>query len=302
MIDREKNAALVKDLMAKAKPIVVSNRFNALREELRRHLAPDVLISHPNEIGYVHRKDGDTHLYFLSNVSDLDINARLFFKDRNEAARAWSINSACPTPLHDINGEKHLHLHPYESVAVVFSTDLSDAPICAVPPVKQHKRALEGWSLSIEGNTIELPALVTWENIKGFESYSGEGVYECNFTDSDGKMKDATLCFEELFCAARVFLNGELIGDVWTNPTEIHLKGLVKRGVNVLRISVYSTLINEMLKQDTYETYPDVLPEWPYYGTVINRQRAARLNCALERREQLTPLPSGIRGEVSLRW
>lgn len=47
---------------------------------------------------------------------------------------------------------------------------------------------------------------------------------------------------------------------------------------------------------------PDVLPEWPYYGSVINTQRKARLNCMREFTEQKAVLPSGLWGRVCLRY
>ena len=102
--------------------------------------------------------------------------------------------------------------------------------------------------------------------------------------------------------AASVWLNGEKVGDIWTHPLELPLDGKLKKGTNRLRIVVYSTLVNEMRVDGSYEKCPDVLPEWPYYGNVINIQRKARLNCMREYTEQKTPLQSGLWGEVSLRW
>lgn len=57
-----------------------------------------------------------------------------------------------------------------------------------------------------------------------------------------------------------------------------------------------------MMTDGSYEACPDVLPEWPYYGAVINIQRKARLNCMREFTEQKNVLKSDLWGKVCLRW
>ena len=109
------------------------------------------------------------------------------------------------------------------------------------------------------------------------------------------------LQLSNLSAAARVYLNGERIGDIWTHPYTLRLTNL-QPGSNTLRIEVASTLINEMMQYGGYEECPDELPEWPYYGNVINIQRKARLNCAREFNEQETVVPCGLWGDVFLRW
>ena len=111
----------------------------------------------------------------------------------------------------------------------------------------------------------------------------------------------AELQLSGLSAAAHVVLNGQALGDIWIHPYTVQLRNL-RQGSNTLRIEVASTLINEMMQDGSYEQCPDELPEWPYYGNVINIQRKARLNCAREFNEQETVVPCGLWGDVKVRW
>jgi hypothetical protein len=251
-------------------------------------------------VGYVHREQDGTHLFFLSNLSDQGRQVTVTFKDRTEPARAWSVNDAAPMPLAGEGAEHSLYLPAHGSAVVVFAPDLADAPQCALPTPKTNERTLKNWTLTVDGRCFTATEPVSWETLPGVEHFCGAGVYECTF-EAEGTERDALLCLSGLSAAARVSLNGQPVGDVWTHPLELRL-GDLQPGENHLRVEVYSTLVNEMMLDGSYEACPEVLPEWPYYGTVINVQRKARLNCMREYTEQKERLQSGLWGSVTLRW
>ena len=108
-----------------------------------------------------------------------------------------------------------------------------------------------------------------------------------------------------LSAAATVILNGEIVGDVWTCPLTVSLTGHLRAGENLLEIAVSSTLINEMMatpNDGAHRPCPERLEHWPYYGTVINIQRKARLHNCREATEQRDPVPSGIWGDIWLEY
>lgn len=305
LIGYEENAKRVRDAMRRAAPVVVSDRREAMIAALRRQLTPDVTLSHPRTVGYVHRAEGDTHLYFLANLSDEVCELTALFRDRTAPARAWSVNTATPLPMAGEGTEKRLTLQAHESAVVVFAPELADAPVPAMTLAPAHAVSLTDWTLTVEEETYPMAgAPISWETIPTLAHYSGTGVYECTFaaTAEMAASRAAALRLSHLSAAARVTLNGEVVGDIWTHPLTVSLAGKLRAGENVLRIEVASTLINEMMTDGSYEPCPDRLPEWPYYGAVINRQRRARLNCLREFTEQKAPIPSGVWGEVCLEW
>lgn len=301
LTDREENAAKVRGYMAEAAPVVTENRREALTKALRERLVPDVIVSAPETVGYVHRAEGDTHLYFLSNLSDDARSVTAQFKGRNGAARAWSVNDAQPMPLYGDGEKRRFDLPAHGTTVIVFSPELADAPVCEAVPAPVNERLLDGWTLTVDGKSFDSTEPASWETIPGLEHFSGMGAYECTFDAAEDE-QNAVLGLSGLSAAARVWLNGEVVGDIWNHPLEISLSGKLRKGQNVLRIEVYSTLVNEMMVDGSYEACPDVLPEWPYYGTVINIQRKARLNCMREYTEQKEVLKSGLWGPVVLRW
>ena len=69
---------------------VTADADDALLDALRARLVPDVRVSSPQQVGYVHRVDGAEHLYFLSNISDDARTERVFFRDRTEPCRVFA--------------------------------------------------------------------------------------------------------------------------------------------------------------------------------------------------------------------
>jgi len=301
LLEHQENAEKVRQLMAQAKPVLVADRKESLIKALRARLQPDVVVSEPETVGYVHRQQGEDHLYFLSNLSDSACTVRVCFKGRSGAARAWDVNEPQQMPLLGEGDTRELTLCPHGSAIVVFSDGLADAPLGLPQQALVHKQILTNWQLSVEEKQYPMVQPTSWETLPGLAHYSGMGVYECTFA-LDNVPEAPLLCLSYLSAAAKVWVNGEWVGDIWTSPLSISLQGKLVAGENKVRIAVYSTLINEMMEKPGYEACPDVLTQWPYYGEVINQQRRARLNCQREYNEQKTLLQSGLWGEVSLCW
>lgn len=292
------NAETVRILMAQANPVIVPDRHGAMLRALRSRVAPDVVLSHPDCVGFVHRIDGAAHLYFLSNLSDEEKCVTASFTGRDEPVRAWSVNAAQPMMIRRNGGSCMFTLAAHESALVVFDPALADAPVCQPEEEKTHEMLLKNWKLTCDGKVFYDESPVAWQTIRELRHFCGTGVYECTF---DAPAEMAELQLSGLSAAAHVVLNGQAIGDIWTHPYTLQLLNL-RQGSNTLRIEVASTLINEMMQDGSYEQCPDELPEWPYYGNVINIQRKARLNCAREFNEQETVVPCGLWGDVKVRW
>ena len=308
LIGREANTAAVREQMRRAAPIPVSDRRESLIAALRERLAPDVTLSHPDTVGYVHRADGARHLFFLTNLSDEPCDLRADFTDMTAPARAWSLNTALALPIAAERGSVCLTLAAHESAALVFAPDLADAPEAAPAAPAVHSMSLRGWTLSANGrNYLMAGEPNAWERYLELRHFSGTATYFCCFTADEAMANSpaATLCLTALSAAARIRINAETVGELWTHPLTLSLAGHIRVGLNQLSIEVASTLINEMMAQPNGGAYipcPERLDRWPYYGTVINVHRKARLNTVREATEQGEPIPSGIWGEVSLVW
>ena len=191
-------------------------------------------------------------------------------------------------------------MEPHGSFALLFDPELESTPEAAAEAAPTATLPLTSWKLTIEGSTQTMASPISWETFPDWEHYSGMGSYTCEFTLEELPVRPV-LSLSHLSAAARVLVNGAYAGEIWTHPLELDLTHKLRPGKNTLEIQVYSTLVNEMMVDGSYEACPDVLPQWPYYGTVINIQRKARLNCMREFTEQKQILPSGLWGPVLLK-
>ena len=93
---------------------------------------------------------------------------------------------------------------------------------------------------------------LSWSSVKEFprqvRAFSGTGVYETVFTlpEEGGWVLD----LGEVETVAEVFVNGESVGRLWSNPYRVDIGALAKRGENTLKIAVSGTQRNKVI----YET------------------------------------------------
>ncbi|MBO4298383.1 MAG: hypothetical protein J5998_06260 [Clostridia bacterium] len=317
LINYDENRALVREAMAAAfacpSACVAADADGALIGALRERLQPDVTLSAPNEVGYVHRVDGNDHIYFLSNISDEARTVQALFKGRSEPCRALRAVPDAGGELSDFafsrrDGESGavigLALAAHESAFVVFSPEFEPKESLRAPAYDRERATLTGWRLDIPERNVsfsmEEPA--SWETLPGLADFSGEGVYSCRFAP-ERRPLSATLRLERLSCACAVYVNGERAGDIWTHPYELDITKFLREGENALELRVASTLVNEMRAGDPeWPRFDTSIPDWPYYGKIINDQRKARLNTRREHEEQLEPLKSGVWGGVTLEY
>ena len=308
LLGRDDETAAVRANMERAAPILVANRREALIDALQNRLEPDVILSHPDTVGYVHRVDGERHIWFLANLSDDTADLSAVLSGMTATARAWSMNTGAPMAM-TLEGDRiRLSLAPHESAAVVFAPDLTDAPLPQMAVPSRHALKLCGWTLTAEGQTYPMADdPQSWETIPVLRHFSGTAVYACSF-DADCELLSSAcpaLQLSQMSAAVSVTLNGKVVGDIWTHPLSLTLTDFLQAGENRLEIAVSSTLVNEMMASPNggaHEPCPERLEHWPYYGTVINVQRKARLHNRREATEQKEPIPSGIWGEIYLTY
>lgn len=304
LIDHAENAALVRAAMTEAfeceNAVLAKDRGDGLIGALAARLTPDVRLSDPEAVGYVHRRDGDDEIYFFSNVSEKPRAVAAAFRDDRGRARLFSAIGGDLLPLSQKGRTVAFSLDAHESVFCVFSGDFTEE-IPAPEKAAAEETELTGWTLRVPetGFSAQMQTPRSWERFDALAAYSGEGWYETAF-DWAGAPDRARLRLTGLSCAAAVYVNGERAGDLWTKPYRLDITAHLRPGRNEVSVRVASTLINEMRRAADDPLCARELPGWPYYGEVINNQRRARLTNRREREEQTAPLPSGLWGGVYL--
>ena len=320
LMDYEANRALVRREMAAAfacpTACVAPDADAGLVAALRERLDPEVALSHPDEVGFVHRADGGDHIFFLANISDEARTVSARFRGRTEPCRALRTapdvrgelgEMACAAAYGPGGAALEIFLAAHESCFVVFSPDFGAArpdESRADEAAPTSGRVLTGWTLSVpeRGASFEMEQPVSWETLPGLADFSGEGVYRCAFALARRPGR-ALVRLERLSCACAAYVNGEHAGDIWTHPLALDISKHLRAGENILELRAASTLVNEMRAGDPEHPRFDLsLDHWPYYGKVINDHLKARMNTRREHEEQKEPLQSGVWGRVTLEY
>ncbi len=283
-----------------------------------RALSPDA------RLDWIHRRDGETEIYFISNQSPLDTTVDVAFRVAGLQPELWDAVTGNIRNLPDHRAEAGrtivpLKLAPRQSCFVVFSkrvaaggTENSRENFPMLEPLTEVSGP---WDVSFDpkwcypdsgtGGKVRFDQLEDWSQRPedGIRYYSGTATYRTTFNFP--AQNPASAIFLDLGVVknvARVRLNGRDVGVVWTAPWRIEITGALKSGANALEIDVANLWPNRLVGDATLpkeqrltvtnvRTYDDMTSGT--YGCQKCEQRKASGKPA-------SLLPSGLLGPVTL--
>ncbi len=325
LLEYEERTARIEEQFCRMKEaglcFVTEDSADALISELSSRVRPDLRIGHrPDVVGYVHRKEQDREIYFLSNISCEWIEEEIeFFTDAGFLAF---------DPL--TAGEKETRIcvqekgsvrtavtfEPFQSLLFVFD------PACGQAEVPADQKRIMGagtkpfkdlsldWRLCVPEAAFEkrYQTLESWEKEPELRYYSGEGIYRKEFVltkeewEQQKEKPQIWLVFEHMGEAGEIFVNGKQAEILIKRPWRAEIGSLLTAGVNQLEIHVRNLLINCAIDPGyPEEDYPEeVIKQWPYDTGRLNLNRREWLYNWREREKVKEPLASGIWGKVWL--
>ncbi|MFH0758732.1 MAG: glycosyl hydrolase [Bacteroidota bacterium] len=114
------------------------------------------------------------------------------------------------------------------------------------------------WRLTFESGGPDLPGpidlenLVPWTSLGGQEmlDFSGTAVYTLNFQKPRMNADDFVLDLGQVHESARVWLNGQDLGILWSIPFEIRVGKYLQEDENILKIEVANLMSNRIRSMD----------------------------------------------------
>ncbi|RYY18936.1 MAG: glycoside hydrolase [Chitinophagaceae bacterium] len=115
------------------------------------------------------------------------------------------------------------------------------------------------WALSFKEGGPSMPADRTLSSLKSWtdlvddsttQNFSGTGVYTTTFTLADKKASDYILQLEQVNESAKVFINGQEVGILWSIPYETRVGKYLKPGKNTISIEVVNLMANRIRYMD----------------------------------------------------
>jgi hypothetical protein len=236
---------------------------------------------------YIHRRDGDTDIYFIANTSDRHMKVDCRFRVTGRQPEWWNPVTGERRELTQFaEGEGRtsmfLLLDAFESGFVVFQ---KPARVAAnsfqnYPEWQMSLTLTAPWQVSFDPKwggpeQIVFDTLEDWSKRPepGIKYYSGKAVYRTAFDAPTATVQEhCSLSLGKVKDMASVELNGTDLGVVWCDPWRVDIPaGLLREKDNRLEITVANLWINRLIgdsglpkaKRLTWSTLEPFKPDSP---------------------------------------
>ena len=255
-------------------PGAMAIHADGLGDALVAAVSPDLGISPPTpDIGFVHRRLGDTEIYVVINTGPLPRTFSVAPRTSTRTYAQWDALSGRVLRTGAMSDVIELALHPYEATVIVLSdTELSESSSAIALLDSDRSVPVRGpWRVAY-GNEpaqpIDLPHI--WEDEPGRRHYSGAASYTTSFDlDAvdrrvsidlgdpevlDGGATERGLVGPSYQVAihgpvgevAQVRVNGIDCGLAWAPPYRVEITDALRSGANEIEIIVYNTGANAL--------------------------------------------------------
>lgn len=228
-------------------------------------LLPDCKLPEDNSIHYGHRTMGGIEIYFLSNQTDQETVIRPEFRVTDKQPELWEATNGTirSLPAFEANAESTvvpLKLAPYESAFIVFRNKTeknAGNDIEMNYPTSEIMTELKGpWRVAFDpayrgpAKPVIFETLHDWTTSPNdsIKYYSGTATYSIAFTVPENpENKTIEIDLGSLTAMAKVKINGNYAGGVWTHPYKLDITQWVKPGQNKLEIEVVNNWMNRLI-------------------------------------------------------
>jgi len=207
---------------------------------------------------FIRRKGNNETFYYLVNHSAKDIDTYLPLNAMGKAVildpQSGLIGSAAMQ-----DNKVRVQIKSGETLFLNLSkTPLQNAKWSYLNKAATIIRLNNPWSLHFTAGGPELPAdqkldkLTSWTDLKDptLAAFSGTGVYTTNFHLPAKSAKEYMLNLNQVDESARVWINGQEIGILWSIPYQARIGKYLKAGTNTIKVEVVNLMANRIRDMD----------------------------------------------------
>lgn len=247
-------------------------------------IRPDFICKAENPVLFIHRTLPDGEIYLISNQSDKKISFEGEFRvSGGMSPELWNPVTAEIRRLPDFKNAGNkvslpIELEGNESSFIVFRKGNGKAMKTKENyPVKETVyRVGTPWMVTFEAGKrgpeepVLLSQLIDWTTSENdaVKYFSGQAVYATTFTLKELPQQSLYLDLGKVMVMAKVTLNGQYIGGVWTTPYRLNVTDYLRKGENNLQITVVNNWQNRLIGDQHLPE--DQRPTW----TVFNPWKA----------------------------
>lgn len=239
------------------------------------NLKADVIL--PEQFNYIHRKDTEAEIYFVSNQSQQPYEGDFGFNITGYQPELWNAVTGEIRDLPEFsqrNGYTYIPLkfNETDSWFIIFrnkiASKLTGKNFVDYTPVQ----TLDGsWTVSFNTKMdapakMEFKSLTDWttnEN-KNIQYYGGTATYTktFDFAGDVNSPKYVNLGRVEKMAAVRI--NGKSVGTVWCYPYKLNISSVLKKGKNTIEVDItnpwWNRIVGDLqdgvIKKHTWMTFP----------------------------------------------
>jgi hypothetical protein len=216
-------------------------------------------------LDYIHRRDGESEIYFVSSRSNVSVTATCAFRVSGKAPELWNAvtdEHKFASAYEEKNGGVTLTLEfsPCGSWFIIFREPASKHPANAASNERTFTlvQDISGeWRVHFDPKwrgpeSVQFDQLTSWptHSDPGIKFYSGTATYVKTFELPDPKFKTHSKLFLDLGNVhelAEVRLNGKSCGISWSPPFRVNVTDAIKSGENKLEIEVVNFWPNRII-------------------------------------------------------
>ena len=215
-----------------------------------------------SDLSWIHRRVGNTDLYYLSNDNDHPQNINVRFRVSGKNAEIWHPDDGTIDPAEYRMSSDFttvsLHLSEHESVFVVFSGNTPDSVRKLLGRQTETVTTIKGpWEVSFPPDlgapsTARFTRLQSWTTHanEGIQYFSGTATYRKTFLGSRKWLQSGQKLVLDLGGVkdiAQVTLNGKSLGILWKPPYQVDITNVLKPGTNRLQVEVTNQWTNRLV-------------------------------------------------------
>ncbi|MDY3069407.1 MAG: glycosyl hydrolase [Parabacteroides sp.] len=225
---------------------------------------PDCKLPDETPVLYNHRRTEYGDIYFVTNQSDSVIELSPEFRVGKMQPELWnSINGKIRRlPAFEFTGsgvKVPLKLEPFESVFIVFRekahTPVEKMVDANFPTPKTLLSLNNDWMVVFSDSLRGPKGKLEFKTLKDISEckeeliryYSGKIVYTKNILLDEIPDGEIYLNLNKVGVMAKVKVNGQYAGGVWTPPYKLDVTGYLKKGNNKIEIDVVTTWQNRLI-------------------------------------------------------
>ena len=227
------------------------------------NVVPDFKSNDPTlPITFLHRSLPDADVYFVANQGDKAISFNGAFRAAGKTPELWNPQTAEVRALPQFTRlsktvEVPMKLEPLESAFIVFrnGSEQPSANSVNYPEKKVLTTITTPWKVAFEQGKGGPESTQTFETLTDWSKnadnkikyFAGHAIYTNTFKISKLPEGETYIDLGKVMVMAKVKINGEEVGGVWTPPYRLNITKYLKKGVNTLEVDVVNNWRNRLI-------------------------------------------------------